>query len=144
MPNHRAVAAVLGLALVGGILGALAGALTVAASLFAIELRHGQIVWPFTAFGSLFGFVVGGSLGAVLTPTVAFTPWRYVPIGRLFVHLTIGTMIGGGASALLLAEPNFAVLGGLVGFVVAGHRLSVRSSRITADSAKTNPRAPAG
>ena len=140
----RTIGALLGLALVGGLLGALAGAMTVAVGLFAIEVRHGHLIWPFTAFGTLFGCLVGGCFGAVLTPSVVFTPWRYVPIGRLFAYLTIGTMLGGGASALILAEPNAAVLGGLAGFFIAGHRVSVRSGMIATGRAKPEPHAPAG
>lgn len=124
--THRTVLALLGLAVAGALFGALAGVTTMAAGFFALAIRDGQLTWPFTLFGSVFGFFIGGGVGAVLTPIAVFTPWRYVPIGRLFLHLTIWTMIGGAASALLFPVPDVALLGGLAGLFVAGQRQSGR------------------
>ena len=132
----------LGLTLTGVLLGALAGAATVAVLLFAIGIRHGRIELPLSSFGSVLGALVGGALGTVLAPAAAFTPWRQVPVGRLVAHLTIGTVLGGGACALLLPNPAAALLGGILGFLIAGDRLV---SRTTASPAPSDePRTPAG
>src|SRR5262245_36351287 len=143
MARNRTATVVIGLSFVGAMLGAAAGIVTVAAVLFGHELRSGRLEWPFTVFGSLVGGLVGGGLGAILTPAIAFSPWRYVPIGRLFTHLTVGTVIGGCAGAAVVTDPVVAVLGGVVGFLVAGDRLATRANASTA-SELNEPRTPAG
>ena len=126
MTRIRTAGVVAGLTFVGGMLGAAAGIMTVAAILFSMELRHGRVGWPFTEFGSILGGLVGGGLGALMTPTIAFGPWRHIPIGKLFTHLTLGTLIGGCGAALVLPSPVLVILGGVIGFIVAGDRLASR------------------
>ena len=140
MARNRTATVVIGLMSVGGLLGALAGVVTVAAGLFSIGLRNGQVVWPLSGFGSFIGAVVGGGLGALMTPNIAFNPWRYIPIGRLFTHLTLGTIVGGCAGALLFPNPAVAILGGLLGFLVAGDRLAVKGRSSAPSGEVTGPR----
>ena len=123
----RSVATLIGLAIVGMVLGALAGFVTTAAGMAALALRNG-LKWPFGTIVFWLGAAIGGGLGTVLAPVVAFTAWRYVPIGRLFANLTLGTIIGGCAVALIFPNPIAALLGGVVGFSVAGDRLARRSN----------------
>ena len=143
MKRARTVAVISSLALVGALLGAIAGAVTVGVGLFAIELRNGHLVWPVTAFGTFFGVVIGSPLGFALAAMLPFSPWRYVPVGRLFGHLTIGAIIGGCACALVLRDPSLAILGGIIGFVVAGRRLGQASATPTGAS-QSEPSAPSG
>src|SRR5262245_48076143 len=128
MAKARTVTVVIGLTFVGAIPGAAAGIVTVAAVLFSVQLRNGRIVMPFTVLGSLVGGLIGGGLGTLMTPAIAFSHWRYIPIGRLFTHLTIGTVIGGCAGAAIVTEPVVSILGGVVGFLVAGDRLARRAN----------------
>ena len=128
MAKGRTAATFIGLALVGALLGALAGIATAGAGVIAIALRNGHMDWAFGLFGVAFGAAIGGGLGAILAPAVAFTRWRYIPIGRLFAHLTVGTIIGGSAGALIYPSPVIALLGGIAGFLVAGNRLVRRSN----------------
>ena len=126
MALRRTLATLIALAVVGALLGALAGIVTVTAGTLAISIRNGHVEWPLTAFGALFGSVFGGGLGALLAPAVAFTPWRYIPVGRLFAHLTVGTTIGGCAGILVVPHPMFPLMGGIAGFIIAGDRLARR------------------
>jgi hypothetical protein len=144
MKRVRTLAVISSIALIGAVLGTSAGAATVAAGVFTISLRNGQVVWPFTGFGSLFGGLIGGVLGFVLAAALPFTPWRYVPVGRLFAHLTIGTIIGGCASAMLVRDPTLAILGGIIGFVLAGSRLTQPSTASHTRTPQSGPRAPSG
>jgi hypothetical protein len=141
MAKGRTVATLIGLAVVGTLLGALAGVATAEAGIVAIAIRNGHMDWPFALFGAAFGAVVGGGLGALLAPAVAFTPWRYVPIGRLFGHLTLGTIIGGSAGALIFPSPVLALLGGIAGFLIAGNRVARRSNPTRTDEHKDESRA---
>jgi hypothetical protein len=142
MLTRRTVGVTLGLALTGALFGALAGMAVLTAGLFAIDIRHGRLESPFTWFGSLFSALVGGVCGAVLAPLAGLTAWRHVPVGRLFAHLMVGTMVGGGGAVLLIPSPAFVLLGGVLGFVVAGGRLA---SQIPAlEVTREEPRAPPG
>jgi len=62
--------------------------------------------------------------------------WRRVPLGRLFVSLTIGTIVGGSAASLLFpGNIIFALLGAILGFLLGGNRLA---SRVRRSADKTN------
>jgi hypothetical protein len=119
---------VLGLTLTGMALGAFAGGAVLAVVLFVLGLRHGRVEFPLTWLGAALGALVGGLCGGILVPITAFTSWGTVPRGRLFAHLTIGTLVGGALVALLVPSPPIALLGGIVGFLVAGDRLAPRSA----------------
>jgi hypothetical protein len=137
------VSVLLGLAMAGMLLGALAGALVVTVLFFAISARRGDFALPQSWFVFVLGALLGGAFGAVLAPIAAFTPWRHLPIGRLFAHITIGTVIGGAVVALLFPQSlAFVLLGGLVGFLIAGDRLLASRSNQSAPAAE--PHAPAG
>jgi hypothetical protein len=75
--------------------------------------------------GVWFAGMVGAELGAVCAPLIAWLLLRYVPLGRAFLGLTIGTVLGGLAGWYLLIENTwFAPIGGaLAGCIVAGAML---------------------
>lgn len=140
MPTRRVITVLLGLALAGMPLGALAGAIALDALVFAISIREGQFDMSQWRFGAILGAFIGGACGAVLAPLATLPPWRHVPIGRLFAHLTLGAVVGGSAAALLFPAPAFALVGGILGFLVAGDRLAFPKS----GAARTSePRPPA-
>jgi hypothetical protein len=126
MTRRRTVGVLAGLIGVGVVLGSVCGIVTVAVALFVVELRNGRMVWPLTVFGSITGTLFGGGLGAILSPTIAFTRWRYLPIDRLFSVLTAGTIVGACVSFLVIPSPVVALLGGILGFLIAGDRLATR------------------
>src|SRR5207237_501925 len=66
--------------------------------------------------------LVGAELGAVCAPLIAWLLLRYVPLGRAFLGLTIGTILGGLAGWYLLIEntPLAPIAGAVAGFLIAG------------------------
>ena len=84
-----------GLIAVGGLLGGICGLL----ALLPLAIR--QLLWPtgddgFVTAGGLapWAFVCGAFLGVVLGPTIAWTLLRRVPLWRLLLEPTIGTIAG--------------------------------------------------
>jgi hypothetical protein len=141
MARGRTVIALIGLALVGTLLGGLAGIVTGGAGILAIGLRNGRVEWPFILFPCVVGGLIGSGVGALLAPAVAFTPWRYLSIGQLFARLTVGTIIGGCAGVMVVPSPAVAVIGGIAGFPIAGDRLAVRSNLLKTDAHRPAPNA---
>ena len=141
MSTRRTVSVLLGLAMAGTLLGALAGVLVVMALFFATSARRGDFV-PLSWFVPLLGALLGGTCGGMFAPVAAFSPWRHVPIGRLFAHVTTGTVVGGAVVALILPQSfAFVLLGSLLGFLIAGDRVASRS---IASTRAAEPHAPAG
>jgi hypothetical protein len=115
---ERIVTLTLGLSAAGAIVGASAGAL---ALLLALMLSGMPV-----AISDLFVFAipasVGAFLGALLTPIAAWMLLRRVPLGRAFMGLAAGTIVGGVLAWFSLSSWDSiegAVLGAVVGFVVA-------------------------
>jgi hypothetical protein len=128
MPSAREIGVMLGLVLTGLFFGALAGAATVAALVFALNLRQGRVEFPVTVFGSVLGALFGGPLGMILTLRLSSGRLSRVPVGRLFTYLTGGTALGGSAAALLIPDPVVALVGGVAGFIWAAKHLVARVS----------------
>jgi hypothetical protein len=129
MTIRRTIGVLFGLATAGALFGALAGGVVATMFALAMTVRHGAFTLPLSWFGAMLGASIGAGCGAVLAPTAAFTPWRRVPLGRLFTGLTIGTIIGGTVAALLVPSGlGFVLAGALLGFLIAGDRLTSRSS----------------
>ena len=106
------------LAFTGMLMGAASGA--IAGMIVAVALfGFGEI----DLFLALIGAVFGAPLGMILAPFAGFTVLRHVPLWRLFAELTVGTVLGGVAVAMLRLDPFLPLLGGVVGFTVAAYRL---------------------
>ena len=136
------ITVLLGLAMAGMLFGALAGVLVVMALFFVTSARRGDFGLPLSWFVPLLAALLGGVCGGVFAPIAAFSPWRHLPIGRLFAHLTFGTVIGGAVVALVLPQSlAFVLVGSLLGFLIAGDRLASRSSE---SASAAEPHAPAG
>jgi hypothetical protein len=126
----RAVAVTLGLSAAGAGLGFAAGSLAFGV---VFLLGDGWVFFTDAIGGVGFAGIVGANLGAVCTPLIAWLLLRYVPLGRAFLGLTLGTMAGGLAGWYLLIENTWfgPVYGALAGFVMAGValRLLARPAR---------------
>jgi len=122
----RRVAAVTGgLVLVGGIAGALASVIAVAAVLLATEprllVRHPEIL--------LLAGTVGAAFGSVLGPLAAWLLMRHVPLGVAIGGTMLGTLAGG-VAALLLADEIIGFLAlPLLGFFLAALVIRLRVPR---------------
>lgn len=124
----RAVTATLGLSAAGALCGATAGTIA-----FAIVVILSQ---GFTFFSD--GVILelasaaGAVAGAVGAPLIAWLLLRYVPLGRAFLGLTLGTIAGGVTGWYTLAETHllFGPVGGAVaGFLAAGIALRLEARR---------------
>jgi hypothetical protein len=89
-PLARALVVTLGLAGAGAVFGGVAGALGLAIALFLDPQRW----WPSLVECCELAFGVGALLGAVGAPAVTWVMLRRVPLGWLFMLLTLGTTAG--------------------------------------------------
>ena len=127
MQIFRVLRVVAGLALTGALLGAIAGlmivlALGLAASIRSREFLLFAVPWLFPT-----GAVIGGVFGALLAPVASFTMWRHVPLGRLFLYVTLGTIVGGALGMLVFPDLIFVLLAAMGGFTVGGAVAARRS-----------------
>jgi hypothetical protein len=109
----RILAVTVGLIVAGAVLGATAGALALA---IALTLTEGQV------YGLEFAGAFGAVLGAVTAPVVALVLLRRVPLGRMFVGLTSGTVVGGVFGWIVAVVPDqvgSALLSAFVGCLAA-------------------------
>ena len=107
-------------AVFGGIAGAAAGAAWVLLEGgFGGLARESEIV--------LFVGFLGGGLGAVLGPAVAWLMMRHVPLWLAVGGTTLGTMAGGILGALL-GGPGSMFVFGILGFVMSAGYLQIRTS----------------
>src|ERR1051326_1958614 len=132
---ERVVAVTAGLALTG----AVAGAFCAAVAVTVIVLIEAKVTFISSAeFLQLLGIVaaVGAATGVVAAPALAWGLLRRIPLGRAILVTSVGTIIG-----LILGEMLFplnpyrkvipgAILGGWLGFLLAGVALRVRSRRV--------------
>jgi len=124
-----------GLAVAGGVMGAICGVLLILVPWLVTEgLRRlpdaGVLVVP-----ALFGAAVG----AVAAPALAWGLLRHVALGRALAHTAAGTLLGGGLGWALARNPwlpgiRAVIIGGVVGFVLAGVRLRFTAGRTRAAS----------
>lgn len=117
----RALLVTVGLAFTGAVFGAIAGAGGLALALL-LDPSSGVL-------GSLvyceFAACVGALLGAVSAPTVTWVMLPRVPLGRLFLLSTAGTIAGGVfgwfafSSIHVIWGPTLAAFAGFMGTAVA-------------------------
>jgi hypothetical protein len=108
----------LGLSAIGAIVGAAAGALALLIALVLDGTRMGIS----DLFVLAIPAILGAFLGTVLTPIAAWMLLRRVPLGRAFLGLAAGTIVGGVLGWFFLrAWDNIegAVVAAVVGFVIA-------------------------
>jgi hypothetical protein len=123
----RIVALTLGISAVGGMLGAAAGALALllAALLGGEHMKFSELeILQFPA-------TIGAILGAVLTPIAAWMLLRRVPLGRAFLSLSAGTIVGGVVGWFALSgwdEIYGAVTAATLGFVITAFILRYTSA----------------
>jgi hypothetical protein len=118
----RVLLATLGLVATGFVVGGLcAGVTMVILATLAGEWR--ELLRP--GFWILSG-VIGGSIGAVAAPVLAWLCLRHVPLGVAILQTAIGTILGAVAGSVLAINP---VTSALVGFTVAGLRLALATRR---------------
>jgi hypothetical protein len=122
----RIAAVTAGLVVAGGIFGTIAGTTLLVAWQVALE----GFTSSSDGFESLliFGIVFGGGLGAVLGPLAAWTLMRHVPLWLAVGGTTLGTFASGGAALLLTGNPFFAMLVGMIGFMMSAAALNLRST----------------
>jgi hypothetical protein len=125
MRATRILLVLLGLALAGAIMGAVAGSIVTVSVGVALEgpraLGHAFL------YGA--GAVFGAICGAVLAPVASFAFLRHVPLWRVFVDTAIGTIVGGVATALLHVSVPLVLVAGTAGFFAAAARLAWRTPR---------------
>src|SRR5688500_16738356 len=89
----RIIAVTLGLSVAGAVLGAVAGAMAFALSLAiggSSDLLFGEPLKLLTIPA-----VLGGVVGALLAPAMAWLLLRHVPLGKALAWSTVGTVAGG-------------------------------------------------
>lgn len=121
----RVALVTLGLMVTGFVAGVLVGTLM----LVAISLSYGELLpWSSVALVFMLSTIIGGPIGAIATPLVAWLALRRIPIGRAILIAAAGTWLGGvlTARAVSLFGKAFiesagvvAVLGALIGFFAA-------------------------
>jgi len=121
---HRVVGVTLGLVGAGAILGALAGAVALAASVLITENDT-------SGFGLVVGAYFGAPLGAITAPVLGWLMLRSIPLGRMFVVAAGGTAVGGIIGWITTTSGTAEVVNGLsgafIGCVVASITLRYRA-----------------
>jgi hypothetical protein len=115
------------LALTGAVVGALCGVLSVTLALLPVRGFGGFDAGIFALAGP-----VGGAVGAVTTPLIAWVLLRNVPLGRAILQCAVGTVAGGVlASWTNFHNPLFSpIVGATLGFTVAALHLRLKYARI--------------
>lgn len=127
----RAVTATLGLSAAGALCGGLAGTIAFGIVVF---LSDGFRLFTDPAVLQV-ATAAGAVIGSVAMPLIAWLLLRYVPLGRAFLGLSSGTILGGIIGWYGLAEHD--VLMGpvgcaVLGFAAAGVLLRVGARRMRA------------
>jgi hypothetical protein len=125
----RILAVTAGLMVGGAIFGAVAALAALAIGLAATGQAHALLETDaLAAVGS-----VGAILGGLLFPAAAWLLMRTVPLGLALLGTVTGTTIGGAAGWLLashdLDRVPQALIGGVIGFVIASILLRIRAGR---------------
>ena len=127
----RVLAVTVGLMITGAFFASLAGAASLTTALW-IEQD------PWYMLGLFAGPVYGAPIGAVLAPVLAWTLLRRVPLGKMFVALSAGTVIGGVVGWVTtfanLDGPKVVagLAGAVIGCLVAAIRLRYQARRLEA------------
>ena len=123
------------LAVTGGLIatGVVVGAVCGVVALWLWEVRQTSGIHPDYLLAAI-SAIVGGLVGGVTAPLLAWGLMRRVPLGRAIGYSALGTIIGG-TIGMIVAAPLGAILGGIAGFVVAAAILSVRHS-VTPDAGR--------
>jgi hypothetical protein len=124
----RILAVTAGLCVLGGIAGALAGA--VVAQLVVLLLDGPRALLDFQVLG--IGATIGAPLGAALLPLAGWLLMRHVPLGRAALGTIAGTIVGGLLGWFLPVgtdDLGRSLLGGAAGFTIAV--LALRRSAAT-------------
>jgi predicted membrane protein len=113
----------LGLVGAGATFGALAGGMALALAML--------ISAPdMSGFGFLVGGLLGAPLGAVIGPILALALLRRVPLGRVFLGLSLGTVVGGVVGwvmSLYPMQPLMGLAGSFIGCLSAAVMLRFRT-----------------
>ena len=121
----RVVVVTAGMSVAGAAAGAVASAATVAV---AIVAHGGHFLFEQAVFG--LAVRLGVALGAVLAPAATWLLLRRVPVGRAFLGVSAGAVVGAIAGYVLptVTDPFLQPLcTGAIGFVAAGAWLRLRS-----------------
>jgi hypothetical protein len=117
----RIVLVTLAASLVGALCGAVLGGLATATHPPPGLVLPRAFVFRFLLFAFSFGAVGGSILGAVLAPALSWILLRRVPLHRAIRGTALGVALG--LTAGLFVPMDWALLLGLIGFVIAGGRL---------------------
>ena len=110
---------------VGAVVGAVMGALLTLMAAARGFWPPGEITG--LAKSMTWGATYGAPVGAVLTPVLSWLFLQRVPLGRALLETAMGTLVGAGVA--LLVDPFQLYLGAILGFLVAGVGLYVRTRR---------------
>ena len=137
----RAVAVTAGLSAAGAMFGAAAGATALG---IVLALSDGFHALRELAVLAVPG-VLGGVIGAICAPLAGWLLLRRIPLGRAFLGLTVGTVVGGVVGWYLVPQVNGhtdalsifnliirPVLGATLGFLSAAFLMRFRHRRQTA------------
>lgn len=119
----RDAAVTLGLVGAGATFGGFAGGTALALALLITENDT-------SGFGFILGAIFGTPLGAVVGPIVALTLLRRVPLGRVFLGLSTGTVVGGVVGWVMAAsspQPLIGLAGAFIGCLTTAIMLRYRS-----------------
>lgn len=119
----RIAAVTAGLMAAGGIFGTIAGSLALLLWFTAMD-PSGMTLSAVKGivFISIF---IGGGLGAVLGPLLAWTVMRHVPLWLAVGGTTLGTFVSGGLT-MLIAGPTLGIMMGVVGCIASAIALHER------------------
>ena len=130
--RQRVLVITAGLSVAGAVCGALAGAVGITLALVLterVELAHALDPFVLIFVGS-----IGAVLGAFAAPALTWLLLRRVPLGKAFLHGTLGATLGGVLGWMLplfsLQMPS-ALLGALAGSVFASMVLHDRQAAVS-------------
>ncbi|HEY7769307.1 hypothetical protein [Longimicrobium sp.] len=109
------------LALTGGMVGAVLGAIV---SILALGPVEAALMPGFIGFGAYFGAIIG----AILAPLTGWLLLRRVPLGLAVGGTTVGTLAGA-VMGLIVGGGNGSVMFAIVGFVGSAVLLRLTASR---------------
>lgn len=121
----RIAAATAALMVAGGIFGTIAGWLVLLLWMIAEE-GPSAVTLSRLQFILFFAIFVGGGLGAVLGPLLAWTVMRHVPLWLAVGGTTVGTFLSGGLTMLITGSPGFGIMLGVVGCIASAIALHER------------------
>ena len=127
----RVVVVTAGLALAGAVVGAFSAVIALATVIFLRgDVAHAYVLLQLEIAGG-----AGATLGMISAPVVVWGMLRRVPLGRVFLRLTLGTVLGGVlgwfafSSLDMILGPTIAAF---VGFMASAVALSFREQHTRA------------